>query len=332
MRPLRGVIHAAGVLDDAVLAKMTPAQYRNVLAPKVRGAWLLHQLTADDDLDYFVLYSSVLAYLGAAGQANHAIANAFLDGLAHHRRARGLAAVSVNWGVWSSVGSAAEAGRGDRLAAMGLNPITPGEGCEALERILTSGAVQGSVMRFSAEAWRQNLSGAARSSFLSNFAKIDRGQTDDRPAAAEPALLEQLNAAEPKERRGIVEWFVAARAARVLRLGADQIDLDKPLRAMGLDSLLAVEFRNRLEADTGLSIPTTLIWNYPTVAKLAPQVAERLGIALDAGVTAGDARTDELDELLGALESMSDEDARRASSLDDAARRALLGGTRVADV
>ena len=332
MRPLRGVIHAAGVLDDAVLAKMTPAQYRNVLAPKVRGAWLLHQLTADDDLDYFVLYSSVLAYLGAAGQANHAIANAFLDGLAHHRRARGLAAVSVNWGVWSSVGSAAEAGRGDRLAAMGLNPITPGEGCEALERILTSGAVQGSVMRFSAEAWRQNLSGAARSSFLSNFAKIDRGQTDDRPAAAEPALLEQLNAAEPKERRGIVERFVAARAARVLRLGADQIDLDKPLRAMGLDSLLAVEFRNRLEADTGLSIPTTLIWNYPTVAKLAPQVAERLGIALDAGVTAGDARTDELDELLGALESMSDEDARRASSLDDAARRALLGGTRVADV
>jgi len=240
--------------------------------------------------------------------------------------------VSVNWGVWSSVGSAATAGRGDRLGAMGLSAITPAEGVEALERILGSGAVQGSVMRFSADAWRQNLSGAARSNFLSNFARADRGTAEDRPAAAEPALLEQLTAAEPQERRGIVERFVAARAARVLRLSADQIDLEKPLRAMGLDSLLGVEFRNRLEADTGLSIPTTLIWNYPTVAKLAPQVAERLGIALDAGATAGDTRTDELDELLGALESMSDEDARRASLSDDVARRALLGGTRVADV
>ncbi|HET7695299.1 MAG TPA: type I polyketide synthase [Vicinamibacterales bacterium] len=332
MRPIRGVIHAAGVLDDAVLARMTPEQYRNVLAPKVRGGWLLHQLTKDDDVDYFVLYSSVLAYLGAAGQANHAIANAFLDGLAHYRRGRGLAAVSVNWGVWSSVGSAAAAGRGDRLGAMGLSAITPAEGCEALERILASGAVQGSVMRFSADAWRQNLSGAARSTFLANFVKADGEAAADRPAAGEPALLEVLTAAPPAERRGIVERFVAARAARVLRLGADQIDVDKPLRAMGLDSLLAVEFRNRLEADTGLSIPTTLIWNYPTVAKLAPQVAERLGIALDGVAAAGTAPTDELDELLGALESMSDEDARSASLLDDAARRALLGGTRVADV
>ena len=205
---------------------------------------------------------------------------------------------------------------------MGLSAITPEEGCDALERILASGAVQGSVMRFSADAWRQNLSGAARSYFLAHFAKAERGDAADPPAAAEPALLDQLNAAEPQERRAIVERFVAARAARVLRLAADQIDLEKPLRAMGLDSLLAVEFRNRLEADTGLSIPTTLIWNYPTVAKLAPQVAERLGIALDAGPAAGEARADELDELLGALESMS----------DDAARRALLGGSRVADV
>jgi acyl transferase domain-containing protein/acyl carrier protein len=322
MRPLRGVIHAAGVLDDAVLAKMTPAQYRGVLAPKVRGGWLLHQLTLDDDLDYFVLYSSVLAYLGAAGQANHAIANAFLDALAHYRRGLGRPAVSVTWGVWSSVGSAAEAGRGDRLGAMGLSAITPAEGCDALARILASGAVQGSVMRFSADAWRQNLSGAARSSFLSNFAMSDGAAADERPASTEPALLDQLNAAEAQERRGILERFVAARAARVLRLDADQLDRDKPLRSMGLDSLLAVEFRNRLEADTGLSIPTTLIWNYPTVTRLAPQLAERLGIELDAGGPAGDARTDELDELLGALESMS----------DDAARRALQSGTRVADV
>jgi acyl carrier protein/short-subunit dehydrogenase len=323
MRPLRAVIHAAGVLDDAVLTKMTAAQYRNVLAPKVRGAWLLHQMTLDDELDGFVLYSSVLSYLGAAGQANHAMANAFLDGLAHYRRGLGLAATSVNWGVWSSVGSAAAAGRGDRLGAMGLTSITPAEGCDALERILASGAVQGSVMRFAPDTWRQHLSGAARSSFLSGFAAAASNDAADQTASSEPALRDQVDAAPAPERRGIVERFIAARAARVLRLNADQIDLDKPLRAMGLDSLLAVEFRNRMEADTGLSIPTTLIWNYPTVAKLAPQVAERLGVALDEAVGAPrGAGVDELDELLGALESLSDEDARRA----------LLGGTRVADV
>jgi pimaricinolide synthase PimS2 len=323
MRPLRAVVHAAGVLDDAVLAKMTAAQYRNVLAPKVRGAWLLHQMTLDDDLDCFLLYSSVLSYLGAAGQANHAIANAFLDGLAHYRRGRGLAAVSVNWGVWSSVGSAAASGRGDRLGAMGLSAITPAEGCDALGRILASGAVQGSVMRFAPAAWRQHLSGAARSSFLSGFTTAVSPGADDQRAAAEPALQEQLHRAPALERRAIVERFIAARAARVLRLNASQIDFEKPLRAMGLDSLLAVEFRNRMEADTGLTIPTTLIWNYPTVAKLAPQVAERLGIALDAAPAgAPGAGLDDLDELLGALESLSDEDARRA----------LMGATRVADV
>jgi acyl transferase domain-containing protein/acyl carrier protein len=321
MRPLRGVIHAAGVLDDAVLAKMTAAQYRNVLAPKVRGAWLLHELTLEDDLDFFLLYSSVLSYLGAAGQANHAIANAFLDALAHYRRGCELPATSVNWGVWSSVGSAASSGRGDRLGAMGLGAITPAEGCAALERILASGAVQGSVMRFSPETWRQHLSGAARSCFLAGFA-LAPDVVAEQETVKEPDLRDQLKAAAPAERRGIVERFVAARAGRVLRLRADQIDADKPLRAMGLDSLLAVEFRNRMEADTGLSIPTTLIWNYPTVAKLAPQLAERLGVALDTPSAAPEAVTDDLDALLGALEDLSDDDARRA----------LLGGGRVADV
>ena len=323
MRPLCGVVHAAGVLDDAVLAKMDVTQYRNVLAPKIRGAWLLHELTQDDDISFFVLYSSVLSYLGAAGQANHAIANAFLDSLAHYRRGRGLAATTVNWGVWSSVGSAAQSGRGDRLDAMGLGSITPGEGCDALARILGSGTVQGSVMRFSPETWRQRLSGAARSGLLAGFAS---SMTDDAlgglAAGSGPSFADQVTAAGPGERREIVERFITARAARVLRLNIDQIDAEKPLRAMGLDSLLAVEFRNRMEADTGLSIPTTLIWNYPTVARLAPQVAARLGVSIDEAPAAAGKAGDDLDALLGALEDLSDEDARRA----------LLGGGRVADV
>ena len=322
MRPLTGVIHAAGVLDDAVIARMEVAQYRKVLAPKIRGGWLLHELTKRDDISLFVLYSSVLAYLGAAGQANHAVANAFLDGLAHYRRGQGLAATSVNWGVWSSVGSAAKSGRGDRLEGMGLAAITPAEGCAALERILGSGAVQASVMRFTPETWQQRLSGAARSGLLAEFAAAPAaGDAASSHPTAGPSLLEQVTAAAPRERLGIIERFIMARAARVLRLRLDQIDAEKPLRAMGLDSLLAVEFRNRMEADTGLSIPTTLIWNYPTVARLAPQISERLGVSTEAAAPV-EASGDDLDALLGALEGLSDDDARQA----------LLGGRRVADV
>jgi NAD(P)-dependent dehydrogenase (short-subunit alcohol dehydrogenase family)/acyl carrier protein len=324
MAPLNGVVHAAGVLDDAVLANMTPEQHRRVLAPKVDGAWLLHQGTLHDSIDYFVLYSSVLAYLGAAGQANHAVANAFLDALAHHRRGAGLPAISINWGVWSTIGSAAHDGRGDRLASMGLAAISPEEGCAALERLLTSNPAQGSVMRFSPERWREHLPGAARSTLFRAFttAAASAATSTANATPAEPPIAERLAAASVAERRQIVERFVAARAARVLRLPAAQIDLDKPLRAMGLDSLLAVEFRNRLEADAGVPVPTTLIWNYPTIAKLAPQIAARLGASLDAPEPAAASADADLDALLGELESLSDEDARRA----------LLQDGRVADV
>jgi acyl transferase domain-containing protein/acyl carrier protein len=320
MPPLRGVIHAAGVLDDAVLMTLDAARVRAVLGPKVRGAWLLHRLTRERELDYFVLYSSVLSYLGAAGQGNHAAANAFMDALAHYRRGLGLPASTVNWGVWSEVGSAAQSGRGDRLAAMGLSSITPSEGCAALERLLVAGAVQASVMRFDAQAWCRHLPGAAHSTLFTALVPAG-GAAPAAGRGAEPPIAERLRAlASGAERQHLMETYLAAQVARVLRLTVGQIDLNKALRGMGLDSLMAVEFRNRLEADTGVSIPTTLVWNYPTIVKLAPEVAARMGIELGDGPADGSAAwdasgggsSDDLEALLGALETLPDDEARQA--------------------
>jgi acyl transferase domain-containing protein/acyl carrier protein len=322
MPAVRGVVHAAGVLDDAVLMTLDTARVRAVLGPKVRGAWLLHRLTRDRELDYFVLYSSVLSYLGAAGQANHAAANAFMDALAHYRRGLGLTASSVNWGVWSEVGSAAQSGRGDRLAAMGLSSITPAEGCAALERLLVADAVQASVMRFDALAWCRHLPGAAHSTLFAALVPAV-GAAPAAGHAAEPPIADRLRAlASGAERQQLMETYLAAQVARVLRLAVGQIDLNKALRGMGLDSLMAVEFRNRLEADTGVSIPTTLVWNYPTVVKLAPEVAARMGIELGDGPDAADGSaamdalggdsTADLEALLGALETLPDDEARQA--------------------
>ena len=137
--PLRGIVHCAGVLDDAALARQDAGRFARVLAPKLRGAWLLDRLTRSDPLDLFVLFSSISGVLGAPGQANHAAANAILDLLAHARRERGLCATSIDWGVWADIGAAAERGLTGRLNASGLRAMTPAQGLQALERVLRDG-------------------------------------------------------------------------------------------------------------------------------------------------------------------------------------------------
>jgi acyl transferase domain-containing protein/acyl carrier protein len=312
MPPLKGVVHAAGLLDDAVVMGLDAARFKNVLSPKVQGAWVLHRLTLDAPLDFFLLYSSVLAYLGAAGQANHAAANAVLDAIAHHRRSRGLPAASVNWGAWAGAGlAAASANRGGRLASMGLASITAAEGRAALERLIVADATQGSVMRFDAGAWAKSIGAAARTL----LADVAVGDTDAAAPStpSEPSLVERLqDVAAGSARRDVLETWLVQQVARILRLSPSGIDVTKPVRAMGLDSLMAVELRKRLEAGTGVPIPTTLVWNYPTVVQLAPEIARRMGVDLDGASAAPQDEPADLDLLLGEIEALSEEDARRA--------------------
>jgi phthiocerol/phenolphthiocerol synthesis type-I polyketide synthase C len=273
MPHLRGVVHAAGLLDDALIANLQPGQVERVLAPKVEGARHLDALTADDPLDLFVLFSSAAALVGNAGQAIYASANAFLDALAEARRRRGRPALSVQWGPFAAIGLAAQDSlRGARLEERGMGSFTAAEAWDALARFLGAGdTVVGYVpihLRQWFEAYPDTaaqpsweiLRAAAASGTSTSVAHDFRAQLEAVPEAARPALVEDK---------------VRELAGRVLRLDPSAFDGDTPFKSLGLDSLMGLELRNRLEAAFGLKLSPTLLWTYGNARALAGALCER---------------------------------------------------------
>ncbi|MGZ4700435.1 MAG: beta-ketoacyl reductase, partial [Ilumatobacteraceae bacterium] len=233
-----------------------------------------------DQLDLFVLFSSVAGILGLAGQANYAAASAFLDSLAAARRAAGLAALSVDWGPWAGAGlAAAQANRGERLAERGLGSLQPEEALDALDRLLDSDVSNAVVMRFDASRW---LAAEPQSAALLADL-LDDGEAPVTLTSAAATLVARLAAvpAGPR-RRAVIEEVVCGDLAPVLRTVPERIDRRRAFKAMGLDSLMALELRNRLEAHTGLQLSATIVWNHPTVTLLAQHLDGRLGVELDA--------------------------------------------------
>ncbi|QDE84178.1 type I polyketide synthase [Myxococcus xanthus] len=291
--PLRGVIHAAGVLDDGVLLQQTVERFRRVMAPKVLGGWNLHVLTRDLPLDFFVLYSSAASLFGAPGQGNYVAANAFLDALAHHRRVLGLPGMSINWGPFSEVGlAAAQSNRGARLAQRGSDSLTPAEGNAILGRLLDGDVTQMAVMPLDLRKWVEFYPRAKSSPWLSELVPASAGEGVQ--AAREVALLEALRTATPRDARVALEKFVREQLGRVLRLDSARIDAEAPLQGFGLDSLMGLELRNRLASGLGLSLPASLIWKHPTLDALCAHLqsevmdralAETLAIQAEAAAT-----------------------------------------------
>jgi acyl carrier protein len=276
--PLVGAIHAAGILDDGLLLHLTPERLQRVLAPKVAGAWNLHTLTQTDPLECFVLFSSAAGLLGSPGQANYAAANAFLDALAHYRRAHGRPAMSIDWGPWSEVGlAAAQANRGQRLATRGVPSLTPAQGLALLGLLLDAPPPQVAVMPFNVRQWRQFYPKVASSPL---FALLPEAANEPAAPGASPVRA-ALRQAAPADRRRLLEAHLIDQMAQVLRIERGQIDPQRPLSAIGFESLLALEYRNRLEASLGLTLPATLVWGHPTIASLAPHLAERMGLSFD---------------------------------------------------
>ncbi len=266
--PLRGVIHAAGVLDDGIILQQTPARFRTVMAPKVQGALNLHESTREIPLDFFVLYSSASGFLGSPGQSNYAAANSFLDALAHHRKAHGLPALCIDWGAFSDVGlAAAQENRGARLVARGMNSLTPDQGLTVLRRLLESDRVQVAVVPLNVRQWVEFYPAVASSRRLSRL--VLAHQSNERRASGDRVLLDRLAAATSKARTKILQDALRAQASLVLRIPEVKLDVDAPLTSLGMDSLMGLELRNRIEAVLGLTIPATLLWTYPTVVALS---------------------------------------------------------------
>jgi pimaricinolide synthase PimS1 len=306
--PLRGVVHAAGVLDDGVLDSLTPRRLDGVLAPKAHAALHLHELTRDADLVAFVLFSSAAGVLGAPGQGSYAAANSLLDALAAHRRARGLPAVSIAWGLWAQAdGMAARLSDADvaRGARLGVASLTSAEGLGLLD---AAGALEEALLvavRLEAGALRTQAAAGVLPALLRGLVRVPL-----RAAAAERgALLERLAATVEHERERVVQDTVCAEAAAVLGYGSPgAIDAQLTFKKLGFDSLAAVEFRNRLSAATELSLPATLIFDYPTPLALADHLLGELG---PGGVAAADPFDAELDELERRLAALPADDAHR---------------------
>ena len=281
MPPLRGIVHSAGVLDDGVLLQQDWSRFARVMAPKVDGAWHLHTLTLNKSLDFFVLFSSVAALLGSSGQGNHAAANAFLDALAHYRRVSGLTGLSINWGAWSEIGAAAAHHVSERLATQGMRPITPQEGLRALEDLLQLAPVQAGVMSIQ---WpilmQQFLPGQIPPLFTEVVYDRQAEAGVESLSARQPRLLDQLADAPPDERLKLILAHLKRQAAKVLGLKPGQdIDPQQPLQDFGLDSLMAIDLKNRIEVDMGVVIPVVDLLQGHSLNQVAAEAAGQFAAA-----------------------------------------------------
>jgi acyl carrier protein len=249
-----------------------------VLAPKVAGAWNLHTLTASLELDFFVLFSSVAAVLGSLGQGNYCAANAFLDALAHHRRARGCHALSIDWGPWSEVGLAARPDRGGRLAQLGVGSITPGEGIRILEALLGEELPQVTVVPIDWARLAEHDPGLAARPLVAELLAGGRAAGAARAASATRAAADRraLAVAAPEERAPRMEAYLAAQIARVLGIAPTRVDLDQPLNGLGLDSLTGSELKTRIEVDLGVVVSMVDVLQNPTIRELAVRLVGRL--------------------------------------------------------
>lgn len=272
--PLRGVVHAAGLLDDATIATLRRDQLDRVLAPKVDGARNLDTATAADPLDFFILFSSAAALVGNPGQAAYAAANSYLDALAEERRDRGLPGLSVRWGPFTDAGLAAsDERRGERLADRGMGGFSAAQAWLALDRYLGEDRHTASYLRLDPRRWFESYPDTVA---LPSWSVVRKAAADDASVTGgADALPDRLRAAGPAERPGLIEERVRELAGRVLRLEPAGIDRDALLTSVGIDSLLSIELRNRLEAALGLRLSPTLLWTHRTVRTLAVALAAR---------------------------------------------------------
>jgi myxalamid-type polyketide synthase MxaE and MxaD len=317
--PIKGVMHTAAVIEDRLIAQLDREAFPAVLKPKVFGSWLLHQYL--DDLDFFVLFSSLGAVLGQTGQGNYAAANAFLDALAYYRREQGQPALSINWGGWAELGLAMTSGAQrtiQYLEQQGINSFTPEQGIAALEYLMRRqldgvGAPQAAVMPVNWATFREVRLAASQSRLLADLTAAPGVSAADAGSAS-GAIRADLLAVEPEQRREVLETYLQKQVARVLKLDPSRIEPSKPLGLMGVDSLMALELRNRLESDLGVAFSATLVWNYPTIVEMTPYIAGKIGIALNVEPSTAQAgelpkASRPLDNVLEELDDLSDEDA-----------------------
>ena len=317
--PLRGIIHAAGIIDDGVIEQMNWQRFKKVMAPKVEGAWLLHRLSHDIPLDFFILFSSMTSIFGTPGQSNYAAANAFMDALAYMRRAEGKRALCINWGTWSEIGMAAstEVQGDDRWSAQGVSTIPPALGLQIMESLVDSDDTEVAVMHIN---WSKFLKQLSLDKEPSLFVEIAGKEVSDAGEAqsskvASCEFLRQLEDADAEDRATMLFDHIRQQIVAVLKLAPSmELRSDQGFSELGMDSLMAVELKNRLMKSFGCSLPSTLAFDYPTIQALADYIKTSVP-ALKADEKPEEMeieRPAERDQVEEVAEDMGDEDIERA--------------------
>ncbi|MER5932829.1 type I polyketide synthase [Streptomyces sp. NPDC002054] len=318
--PLTAVVHTAGVLDDGTVTSLTPERVAKVLRPKADAAWNLHELTRDFDLAAFVLFSSAAGVFGNAGQANYAAGNTFLDALAQHRRAQGLAGLSLAWGLWDDeAGMAATLDDQDRrrLGRGSMDALSAADGLALFDAALRASAEPATTSllvpaRLDLAALQAQV-GDTVAPLLRGLLRtpVRRRTSGGAPADAPGSLAERLAQLPPAERDRVLLDTVCTHVAQVLgHSGAAAIEPGSAFKELGFDSLTAVELRNRLGAATGLRLPATLIFDYPTPEQLSGYLRSALPLDADGPTVFGE--LDRLEAALGAAEAADADSVTRS--------------------
>ena len=296
--PVRGVVHAAGLVQDQLLMQMDTGTLQQVMRPKVHGAWALHGATAHLPLDFFVLFSSMTAVLGQFGQANYAAGNAFMDALAHYRRAQGLVASSINWGPWSEIGMFARLQAAGAREVAGIETLDPEQGLQVLMHVLSRHPAQAGVM---AADWRQ----LHRSPLLADLLGESDTAADSESIAGDNTVLLELLLTASADRQTLLESKLCEVIAHVFRVSPDHLDTAKPLISLGMDSLMAVELKNAVEGILNLDVSMVDLFTGSI-----SQLAERMMAQLQ--------ESDGLADLLDQVEGLSMAEVDELLAQDDA--------------
>ena len=260
--PLRGIIHAAGVVEFGSVWQQDWERFVQVMAPKVRGTWLLHTLAKEQPLDFFVCFSSLSPVLGSHGLGSYAAANSFMDALAHYRRSLKLPALSINWAAWTIGMGNLGADHQNRLTEWGLTSIAPNEGLSIFAQLLQQPLTQIGVMQVDWSKWLQQF--PKQPAFYNNVVTSSTVLINEKPIY----FIEKLTSAPTQERRNLLVTYIRSQVAKVIGLQPQQIALDQNLMDLGQDSLMAIELRNWLKSSLECPLRSTLLFDYPTIDAL----------------------------------------------------------------